>query len=161
PDPPPQLEMNHKSKMFSVSREYETDINTLFFTALDFTTRPRWQAGIKATDEVSHKLPQVGTHHRCVLDKGEINMITSSYSYSAEKIVYSETERKKQHAGYFLFEKLGENKTRVTFDFHLKNNFAMVTMFRLFMKKKYQNLMQQSLENLAEMVREKPVSVET
>lgn len=159
-EPLPQLEIDDKVKVFSVSKEFNAEMNTLFFTAIDFRSREKWQVGVKKTDEVSHVLPQIGTHHRCVLEKGMVVMNTSSYSYSPEKIVYSETEEKKRSAGYFTFEKLAANKTRATFDFYMKNNFVMLTMFRLFMKNKWEKGMQQSLENLAEVVKGVTLPVE-
>jgi hypothetical protein len=51
-------------------------------------------------------------------------------------------------------EKLDDNRTRTTFDFYLKNSFVLLTLFRLFMKKKYEKGMQRSLENLAQLVKE-------
>ena len=160
PDTPPELEIGDKVKIFTVSKEFDAEINTLFFTSVDFSSRARWQVGVKKTDEVSHALPRVGTHHRCVLEKGEVNMYTSSFSYSPEKIVYSETEAKKRSSGYFTFEKLGDNKTKATFDFYLKNDFVTLTIFRLFMKKKFENAMKQSLENLAVFVKGVTLPVE-
>jgi hypothetical protein len=159
-DPAPELEISDKVKMFSVSKEIEAEINTLFYTAVDFRSRQNWQIGVKKAEDVSHTLPQIGTHHRCVLEKGHVDMFTSSYSYSPEKIIYSETDEKKKSAGYFTFEKLGVNKTRATFDFYLKNDFVMMTMFRLFMKKKWEKAMQQSLSNLAEIVKGVKLPVE-
>jgi hypothetical protein len=151
--PLPELEIPDKVKVCSVSKEFNAEINTLFFTVVDFRSREKWQAGVKKTDEVSDVLPQIGTHYRCILDKGHVTMNTSSYSYSPEKIVYSETEEKKRSADYFTFEKLAENKTRATFDFYMKNNFVMLTTFRLFRKIKWKKELRQSLEKLAEVVR--------
>ncbi len=160
PDPLPQLEIADKVKVFSVTRDFDAEINTLFFSSVDFSSRGKWQVGVKNAVDVSHTLPQIGTSHRCILEKGHIDMYTSSYSYTPDKIVYGETDKKKQSAGYFTFEKLQDNKTRATFDFYLKNNFALLTMFRLFMKKKWQKAMQQSLANLAEVVKGAKLPVE-
>jgi hypothetical protein len=156
----PQLEISDRIKVFSVSREFDAEINTLFSASLDFATREKWQVGVKRIDHVSDKLPQIGTHHCCVLEKGQVIMHTSSYSYGPEKIEYSETDEKKKSAGYFTFEKLGVQKTKATFDFYLKNDFVMITMFRLFMKKKWEKAMQQSLNKLAEFVKTAKVPVE-
>jgi hypothetical protein len=153
PETPPQLDIADKAKVFSISKEFDAEINTLFYTALDFSSRQKWQVGVQKADEVSHHLPQVGTRHRCVLDKGQVIMYTSSFSYNPEKIVYSETEEKKKHEGYFTFEKIGENKTRMTIDMYIRKNLIMQTMFKLLMKKKFEKMFRQSLENLAEVVK--------
>ena len=47
PEPPLQLEFSIKVKMISLSKEYETDILTLFHATGDFNFRSRWQAGVK------------------------------------------------------------------------------------------------------------------
>jgi hypothetical protein len=155
-----QLVIGNKEKVVSVFKDFDAEINTLFYTTVNFDTRQRWMVGVKKTDEVSHHLARVGTRHRCVLDKGQIIQYTSSFSYSAEKIVYSETDEKKKSEGYFIFEKTGENKTRLTLDFYLKKNFFMVAMFRLMMKKKFGKMLLQSLENLAVLVKEVRLPVE-
>jgi Protein of unknown function (DUF2652) len=149
----PELDIANKAKMFSISREFDAEINTLFYTAVDFSSRQKWQVGVKKTDEVSHHLAQVGTRHRCILDKGTVIMYTSNFSYSPEKIVYSETEEKKKHEGYFIFEKTGDNKTRMTIEMYLKKNWLTQTMFRLLMKKKFEAMFRQSMENLAVLVK--------
>ena len=71
--------------MITLSKEFDIDINTLFFNTIDFSQRKKWQVGIKDADQVSDTLPQVGTSHRCVLDKGEMIQYTSSYSLFTRK----------------------------------------------------------------------------
>ena len=157
----PPLEIPKKVKVFSVSKEFKKDINTLFFSAVNFNFRGRWQVGVKSADQVSHILPQVGTHHRCVLEKGEqVIMYTSSFSYEPEKIIYSETAEDKKNACYFTFEKVETGKTRVTIDFYLKKNPLMQLMFNIMMKKKIEQGFRQSLENLDEMVKDIRLPVE-
>ena len=164
PEPAPQLEMQDKVKVLSIVKDFDVEINTLFFTAVNFDFRPKWQIGLKKTDHVSHILPQVGTKHRCVLDKGkEMILYTSQYSYSPEKIIYGETDDKKSMANTSTFEKISNNKTRMTIDFYLKKNFVTQTMFNLVAKKKLKDQFNKSLENLAEFVKgvKLPVEVES
>jgi hypothetical protein len=157
---PPRLDITNKAKAFSVSKEFDAEINTLFYTAVDFNSRQQWQVGVKKADQVSHHLPQVGTRHRCVLDKGEVIMYSSSFSHSPDKIVYSETEANKKHEGFFTFEKTGARKTRLTIDMYLKKNVFVQTMFKLLMKKKMETSFRQSLENLAVLVKDAKLPVE-
>ena len=161
PEPAPQLELSKKVKVISVSRDFETDIKTLFYTALHFEFRHRWQVGVKSVEEVSHLLPVVGTRHRCVLEKGQVIMNSSSFSYNPEtKIEYSETDEKKQSSVYFILERLGDNKTRLTMDLYLKKNILMQTMFSLMMKKKMERDFTRSLESLEGLLKEIKVPVE-
>ncbi len=159
-EPAPSLEIPDKVKVISVSKEFDANINTLFFTTVNFSSRGRWQVGVKEADQVSHFLPQVDTKHLCVLEKGQIIMYTSSFSYGPDKIVYSETDEKKKGGAYFTFEKISDNKTRLTLDFYLKKNPIMLTMFRLMMKKKMEKGFKQSLENLAALVKSVPMPVD-
>jgi hypothetical protein len=154
PEPLPQLDIKNKVKVISLQKEYASDINTLFHTAFEFSNRNKWQVGVKEIREVSHLLPQVGTRHRCVLDKGSSVMFTSEYSYEPEKIIYGETDEKKEGAWTMTFEKKGETKTLVHFEVYSKNNPIMLAMFRIFMKKKYEKNFRQSLENLEELVKQ-------
>jgi hypothetical protein len=154
PEPPPQLEIKNKIKVLSLLKEYNTDIHSLFYTAVEFSNRNKWQVGLKEIRELSHTLPQVGTRHRCVLDKGSTVMFTSEYSYAPEKIKYGETDEKKDGAWTMTFEKKGDNKTLLYFDVYIKNNPVMLALFRLFMKKKYERSFRQSLENLEKLVKE-------
>ena len=62
--------------------------------------------------------------------------------------MYSETAQDKKHATYQTYEKIGENRTRLTFDLYIKNNFMIRLVFGLMMKKKYEKLFRRSLENL-------------
>lgn len=157
----PALELDSKVKMISVSREYDTDIKTLFYTTAHFELRPDWQEGVKAIDEVDHLLPGVGTRHRCVLEKGEVFMISSSFVYDPEsKIVFSETEENKRSSVYFILEKKGEQKSKLTLEFYLRKSLPLQIMFNLLMKKKMEKQFQQSLRNLEALVKEVKLPVE-
>lgn len=160
PEPPLDLEIPDKVKVISVTEEFDAEINTLFFTLVNFEMRGKWQDGVQKADQVSHALPQVGTRHRCVLDKGQMYTLTSKYDYTPDKIVYGETEENKKHANYSTFEKIGENRTRLTLDFYLKKNPLTIAMFRLVMKKKIENSFKKSFVNLAELVKTVKLPVE-
>lgn len=160
PDPPLDLELKEKKKVISVSKEYEIDINTLFYAAGHFEFRHRWVDGIKQIEEVSHFLPRVGTKHRCILENGQVIMFTSSFTYTPEKIVYGETDEKKNASSYFIFEKINENRTRFTMELHLKKNPLVQMMFGITMKKKMENSFKKSLANLEEFVKEVTLPVE-
>jgi hypothetical protein len=154
PEPLPQLELSKKVKMISLSKEYETDIITLFHATGDFTYRSRWQDGVKAVEEVGHFLPRIGTRCRCVMESGQVIIYASSYSFNPERIEFSETDEQKKSSTYYLLEKAGENKTRLTLDFYLEKNIANESIFKLVRKKKMENSLQKSLLNLDKLVRE-------
>ena len=148
PEVPPSMELKKKIKVLSVAREFDKDIKTLFFVTAHFEFRNQWLEGVKAIDQVEHFIPGVGSKHRCVLEKEQQVLITSSLSYEPEtKIVFSETSEKKDHAIYYIIEPLAEQKCRLTLEIYVANK-LMKIMFDLFMKKKMQGELQRSLERL-------------
>ena len=154
PEPLLQLELSKKVKMISLTKEYETDIITLFHATGDFNYRSRWRDGVERVEEVNHFLPRTGMRCRCVMKNGQVIIYASSYSYHPERIEFSETDENKKYATSYLLEKTGENKTRLTIDFYLQKNIADQTLFKLVKKRKMENSFQKSLLNLKELVKE-------
>jgi hypothetical protein len=153
-EPLPLLDLSRKTKMISVSREYETDIVTLFRTAGDFNLRSRWQEGVKTVEDVSHILPRVGMKCRYVMKNGQTVIYFTSYSYNSEKIEFTETDEKKKSLTYYTLEKTGNNKIKLTLDFYIEKNIAAEIIFKLMRKKKMEDTISKSLQNLDELVKE-------
>jgi hypothetical protein len=161
PEPPPDLGIANRLKTVSVSREFDSNIKKMFYTAVHFEFRHQWLDGVKGIDDVDHFLPCIGTRHRCILEKGSRIMYTSDFSFDPEaKIVYSETDEKKQGTCFFILEKTGEEKTRFTMEFYIRNTFMMRMIFKLFMKKKLETIFRKSLANLEQLVRRIELPVE-
>jgi hypothetical protein len=154
PEPLPRLELSKKAKMISLSQEYDRDIITMFHATGDFTYRSRWQEGVKAAEEVGHFLPRVGMRCRFIMENGEVIIYASGYSYSPERIEFSETDEKKERATYYLLEKTGDNKTKLTLDFYIEKKIVSQILFKLASKKKMEDSLRKSLLNLKELVKE-------
>jgi len=148
PEPELQLVLPKKKKMFSITREYNVDIITLFHASGDFNYRSSWQEGVQKVEELGHFLPRVGTKGRMILDSGETVMYASSYSYSDDRIEFSETDEKKKNAYYFILEKFDEQNTRLTVEYYIGANLLNELQFRWFKKKKMEASLQRSLERL-------------
>ena len=155
PTPPLDLEIKKKTKVLSFYREYDADIISLLHGVVDFHTRKLWHEGIKDIVDVTHStLPRLGTSHRCILDKGQSIMYSSSYSFTPEKIEYSETDDKKKIAAYYTFTKITESRTGLTIDLYMKSNPIMAALFNIFEKKKLEKEFFHSLHNLGEFIKE-------
>jgi hypothetical protein len=152
--PLPQLELSKKVKMISVSKEYDTDIITLFHATGDFNYRSRWQEGVKAVEEVNHFLPRVGMRCRLIMDDGQEIIYASSYSYHPDRIEFSETDEKKKSSAHYILEKTGDNKTRLTLDYYVEKNAINDVVFRILKKKKMEDSYHKSFLNLQELVKE-------
>ena len=154
PEQFPQLDFSNKTKMISVTQDYETDIITLFHATGDFNYRSRWREGVKTVQEVNHFLPRVGTRCRCVFDSGEESIYASSYSYNPGRIEFSETDEKKNNTVYYILEKIADTTTRLTIDYYLDKNTESPLLFRLAKKKKMTTALQKSMARLVGLVKE-------
>ena len=153
PIPPLQLGLTDKIKMLSLTREYDAEIIPLFHASGDFKYRSQWQEGVKAVEELTHFLPRVGMRSRRILDNGEEIVYASGYSFTWEKIEFSETDEDKKASSYFTLEKITDNKTRLTVDYYIKKNGVKELLFKLFQKKKKEGEWRRSLENLDKVVK--------
>jgi hypothetical protein len=159
PESMPQQELSKKIKMISVSKEYETDIITLFHATGDFNFRSRWQEGVKTVEEVNHFLPRVGMRCRRIMENGESIIYASSYSYHPERIEFSETDEK-ENVTYYTLEKINDNKTKLKIDFYVKKNLLAQIIFNLGKKKKMEADFHKSLMNLVELAKDIKLPVE-
>jgi hypothetical protein len=148
------LELRDKSKIFSSTKEFNTDIITLFHATGDFNVRNRWLEGVKSVEVPDQHLPRIGMKCRCVMDGDTDTIYSSSYSWSEERIEFSETDEKKIYSTYFVIEKIADNKTRLTLDFYLKKSFIFQFLFNLLQKKKTEQMFSKSLINLEGLVKE-------
>jgi hypothetical protein len=157
-----QPDIPKKIKMLSVSKDYDIDIKTLFYTVVHFELRHLWYAGIKAIDEVEHFLPGIGSRHRHVLDDEKIEMMyISSFVYDPEgKTIFSETDEKKRSSVYFIAEKTGAKSSRLTLEIYFQPNFIKQALFTIREKKKKEQDFQQSLERLDKVLKETIVPLE-
>lgn len=154
PDPVPPMELEQKEKWLTVYRDYDVDLKLLCFTVLHFEFRHQWQVGIKAVNEVQHYLPGIGSTHRHQFENGQsVLMYTSSFVYNPEeKIIFSETDEQKKNSRYYTME-IVNGKSRLTLDYYGKKGMFRKLLYTLTQKNKMQQELQQSLENLDNLVK--------
>lgn len=154
PEPPLLLELPNKTRVFSLCREYDTDILTLFHAVGDFNYRSRWLEGVKEVQEVAHFLPRVGMRCRCIMENGETTIYSSSYTYHNDRIQFSETDDAKKSAAYYLLEETGPRKTKLTLEYYLRKNLVAQLLFGLTKKKAMVSTFEKSLDNLEALAKE-------
>ena len=150
----PQLTLEEKAKVLSFTQDYDTDIITLFHASGDFSYRSQWWQGVRSVEAVNHMLPRVGMRCKFIMDAGESITIASSYSFTSERIEFSETDDKKSASTYYTLEKLGENKTRLTLDYYLKKSAVTQFLFAITQKAKMKDLFHTSMNKLHEVAKE-------
>ena len=150
----PKLDLSDKALMLTISREYETDIITLFHAAGDFRYRSRWRVGVKAVEGLDHVLPRIGMSCRCVGEKGKWMIYSDSYNYRDDRIEFSETDEKGKITVFYILEKITEKRVRLTLRYYLKKNLANQLIFDLMQKSKVKADLQQSLTNMDQLIKE-------
>ena len=141
-----------KTKVFSCSKEFDTDIITLFHAVGSFNYRSRWLEGVKKVEEINHYLPRVGMRCRCILENGEEITYSSSYFYQEDRIEFSETVEGPNSLTYFTLEKKEDNKTTLTIDIYQEKKLGANIIFNLMNKKRTQAQYAKSLQNLVDLV---------
>jgi hypothetical protein len=153
-EPLPQAELSRRVRMISASREYETDIITLFHATGDFQYRGRWREGVQRVEELDHLLPRVGMRCRCVLDKGEVVIYSNSYKFNSDRIEFSETDEEQRGVTYYILEKVAEKRTRFTLEYYLPPDPLTQLRFRLSSKRSMERSLEKSLQNLVELAKQ-------
>lgn len=148
----PNISIPGMSRAYSVSRNFETDIITLFRTTGLFEFRNRWKEGVKAVEEISHYLPRVGMKCKCIFEEGNHIISSSNYTFHSERIEFLETDEKTKNVSSYLLEKIDDNTTRLTISFYTKRNF----LSKIFSasNKNLETSAERSLERLDSLVRE-------
>jgi hypothetical protein len=148
PDPVPVPGEGNVVKLVSASREFDLDIVDLLAVVGNFSLRSQWEDGIRKVDQVSDKISRVGTTHRCVFDNNSIIVHYSFFSYHPEKIIFCESAQVAKGDRYYIFEKTGNEKTRLSLELYMKKSTFRNLMFDLFYKKKTTGSFERSLANL-------------
>jgi hypothetical protein len=140
--------------MFSLTREYDAAIIPLFHATGDFKYRSSWQEGVRAVEGLSHFLPRLGMRTRFVLDSGESVIYASSYTFSPERIEFSETDEAKKVSMNFILETVSETKTNLTINYYIRKNSFDELFFKISKKARLRNKWRRSMEQLQELVRD-------
>ena len=148
PDVTTRNALDAMSKMFSVQREFNTDIITLFHATGDFQYRSRWVEGVKGVEELTHYLPRVGMKCRCITEKGTAIIYSNDFYYTDDKIEFSERDEKKTTCLQYTLERIGTKRIRLTLDYYVAKDFLTQILFRMFKKDKLENLYTRSIKNL-------------
>ena len=151
-DPPPKPDLQQMSKAISLSREYDTDIITLFHATGDFTYRPKWMDGVKTVEVKNHFLPRIGMGSKIISEHGETTTHSYHYLYQEDKVEFSEIDESSGDISYYTLEKLGAFKTRLTLDYYIKRSLVSNLIFTLRKKSALKSSMEKSLANLTTLV---------
>lgn len=147
-DPIQKLDLTGKTKAFSFTREYETDIITLLHAAADFNYRARWMQGVKSVEVENHFLPRIGLRCKIITDQGESFTCANHYSYHKERIEFSEVDEGTEALSHYILKKVDDRKTELTLDYYIRKNLLSKLLFDLTTRNKVKTTFIKSLQNL-------------
>jgi hypothetical protein len=116
PDPFPASEFARRTRVFSVGREYETEMNPILHAAGNLAFRHLWQEGVLRVETLNHWLPRVGMRNRFIRDEGESMVRASSFQFGPEHIEFSEIDESSQDLDYFTISLVAPGRWRLTID---------------------------------------------
>ena len=154
PEPAVLLDLSKKRKVFSISKEFDTDILTLFHASGDLRYRSKWMTGVEDIEGLEFILPRVGMRFRRVLANGQTSTYTSSCAYHPDRVEFSETDEKDNHTIYFTLVKKDANHSLLTIDVYHPKTLLPPIFFQLQKKKQMQEEYQQSMKNLVQLVKD-------
>ncbi|TCC90975.1 DUF2652 domain-containing protein [Pedobacter hiemivivus] len=156
-DPLPPLNLSDKRKILSASSLYETDIITLFHIAGAFEYRHLWWEGVEKVEEINHSLPRVGMQSIWTLNNGKMLYYSSSYSYTDDKVEFTETDEKGDQVTYFTLVKIADNKAKLIIDVYKTRNWLTDFILGSSGQKKMEATLKKSLENIIPLLEKMPI----
>jgi len=156
PDPFPASEFARRTKVFSVSREYSTDMVSLLHAAGNVSFRHRWQEGVHKVEELNHWLPRIGMRTRFHRAEGESIVRASSYHFGPDHIEFSEIDESTQDLDYFTIELLAEGRCRLTIDHWRMQGAISGWVFELTRKRRLEEEYRRGLERIEGVLDEVP-----
>ena len=149
----PSYGITDKVKVLSTTRDYQTDIITLFRASGMFQYRHQWEEGVKIVEELNHYLPRVGMRCRVIRDSGTEVIYSSNFSFSPDRIEFSETNESQTKSTNYILEKINDSQTRLTMDFYMKKNFLNQLFFQLSGKNNKEEAAKRSMDKLDELIK--------
>ncbi len=140
----------HPQKVFEFETELAVPLEMVFSVLSDLSFRHEWQEGLLGSDDLNHKIPQNGSTHRCVINGTEADpkFISHDFEVSPEIVTFTETDRKNGVGTLYYLQSLGEERTKVQFQFLIPKNFFKAAALKLFFGGKLQRQFDESWTNL-------------
>ena len=125
-------------------------LDLVFNIVSDLSARHYWMDGLSGSDRLNSRITQAGATHRCIMKGTENDPFFVSHDFQVEEdfVTFTDTDHKSGICNVFTLRRIGERNTRFALLCYMKQNFMMETMFKLFMKRKYEKSLAVSAGNL-------------
>ncbi len=138
----------YKSKSPLVfSAEINAPMDMVYDSQIDLNQRVYWMTGVEAVkikDESLNRMNKICTSFECLVEHEKCTFQTSSVEFGERRIGFSETYLEHPMTFNYLIEEVGK-KTKLTLECHNAFILSMKWLFNLFMKKKFNADISQSL----------------
>jgi hypothetical protein len=147
----PQYHPSVKTKtVLTAQKRIPAPAPQVFGPIFNLAERVKWMDGVKGIEMVSkHLINRIGTRHRCVFSPEKNYIIVTEYArLSPQEAELVELDEKKQGGLRYRVQSITDTESNVVIDFLLRNNAFLLAYFNLFEKKKQQQSIVRSLDNL-------------
>jgi hypothetical protein len=125
----------------------DAPLDLVFNVISDLPWRSKWIPGtLEKVVDMNSLMTQHGQTHRC-LANGPV-LVAHDFNTSQDIITFTETDTKRTHCTVYTLRRISQEKTHLKAVVFMKRNTVPVLMFKLFMKKKYGKVFEQSFVNL-------------
>jgi len=154
PDPPVDRTLgNKKIKVTDVTRIIDADIIKVLSTMGNLSARHKWQVGVQGIKNINHPIYHLGIRFNVVTNNNATVFYSSSFTNEDNMFTMSETDENKTQSLYIAAKSIGGDKTSVTLTFYIPQK-PFVNVYSLFIKKKIEKNLRQSLINLQQLLSE-------
>ena len=148
---PPQFQLSAKTKTtFIVQTTIPAPAEQVFGAIFNLTERIKWMDGVKRVEMLTKDLiNRVGTRHRCIVGPTKNPVIVTEYAYiNTREAELVEMDEKGLAGCRYKVQKTSDNESNVVIEMLVRNNPFVLIFFNLFMKRKLQQSITRSLDNL-------------
>ncbi len=109
-------------KILSITGDFEVDIIILLHLTGSFEHKDKWVEGVKSVEVFEKTLPRIGMRARFLMDEGEEIIYSSSYSFTHEKVEFTENNEADNKVLCYTLEKIGENSAKMNLELYFNND---------------------------------------
>ena len=156
PVEPPRYQPTVKTKtVLTEKKRIPAPALRVFGLILDLSERINWIDGVKSIEMVNkHQINRIGTRHRRVLSPGKSDVMVTEYAHiNPNEAELVEMEEKKLGGFRYQVQTISDTESNVVMNSLVRNNPFLLTYFNWFNKKKQQQSILRSLDNLYHMFR--------
>lgn len=143
-------------KVIEHSARIQAPMEMVFDVISDLSARHVWQADLKDSDRLNHRIPQHGATHRCVMSDTERDpfVVTHGFDATGDTITFTDTERRQGWSAVYLLRRDGPDTTIMEQHVFLKKNLFLILLYRLLFHRRRLRWTERSARNLDEYCRE-------